>query len=85
MNVFPLKILSPETDGQSMDVTQITVRTYDGSMGIKAKHEPFLASCPEGTIRIQKDGAWADYKIPPFIISSDGTTVTILSSGIKLI
>jgi len=84
MNSFPLKICMPETDDLSMDVTQITVRTYVGTMGMMAKHEPVLLACPQGIIRIQKDGAWANYESDPFIVSSDGTTVTILSSSVKI-
>jgi F0F1-type ATP synthase epsilon subunit len=65
-----------------MDVTQITVRTHDGSTGMMAKHEPLLAARAQGTIRIQRDGAWSTYRTDPFIISSDGTTVTILCPGL---
>jgi len=80
MNTFPLKILTPEGEVTSADVTQISVRMYDGALGILAKHEPLLAACPQGTIRIQKDGAWTTYESDPFILNMDGTTVTILST-----
>ena len=82
MNLFPLKILTPETDDLAMDVTQVSVRTYSGAMGIMAKHEPLLAACPQGIIRIQKDGEWATYESDPYIIRSDGITVTILSAKV---
>ena len=85
MNTFPLKILTPETDDQAMDVTQISVRTHIGTMGMMAKHEPVLLACPKGVIRIQKDGVWTNYESDPFIVSSDGTTVTILSEGVKIV
>jgi len=83
MNAFTLKILTPEGEAVSVDVTQISVRTHDGTLGIMAKHEPLIASCPQGTIRIQKDGAWTAYESEPFILNMDGTTVTILSVSVK--
>ena len=85
MNIFPLKILTPETDDLCMDVTQVSIRTYIGTMGVMAKHEPLLVACPQGIIRIQKDGTWENYESDTFIMSSDGITVTILSSGVKVV
>jgi F-type H+-transporting ATPase subunit epsilon len=83
MNLFPLKILTPEGEVTSADVTQIIVRTYEGALGIMAKHEPMLAACPQGTIRIQKDDAWTAYESEPFMLNMDGTAVTILSTRVK--
>jgi len=82
MNTFPLRICIPEADDLTMDVTHVIARTHVGLMGILAKHEPLLAACPQGTIRIQQDGVWTDYQSDPFIISTDGTNVMILSSCI---
>jgi F0F1-type ATP synthase epsilon subunit len=86
MTIFPLKICLPEHDDLYMDVTQISVRTYGGALGMMAKHEPVLLACPQGIIRIQKEGgAWERYESDPFIVSSDGTTVTILSSSVNVV
>ena len=83
MNTFPLKILTPDGIALSADVTQITVRTYEGTLGIMAKHEPLLAACPQGVIRVEKDGAWTTYESASFTLNADGNTVTVLSTDVK--
>jgi len=81
VNTFPLKILTPAGEVLSADVTHVAVRTETGALGIMAKHTPLLASCPQGPIRIQRDGLWVTYDSTPFVLNMDGTTVTILSAS----
>jgi F0F1-type ATP synthase epsilon subunit len=35
-------------------VTQVEVRTHVGALGVMGKHEPLVAVCPAGIVRIQQ-------------------------------
>jgi F-type H+-transporting ATPase subunit epsilon len=80
MTTFPFSILTPGGTIVSGDVTQIAVRSYGGSLGILAGHEPIVAACPPGIVRIEQDGAWVRFKTDEFILTTDGKTATILTS-----
>lgn len=79
MTTFPFSILTPSGTIVSGDVTQVEVRTYVGSLGVLAKHEPMVAACPAGVIRIQQDGAWLHFKTEACILTTDGTKATLLT------
>ena len=80
MTTFPFSILTPSGTIVSGDVTQIEVRTYVGSLGILAKHEPIVAACPAGVVRIQQEGVWVRFKTEACILSTDGEKATLLTS-----
>ena len=44
MNIFTLKIVTPEGIGFEGDVTSFTVRTIDGEIGILAGHTDYFAA-----------------------------------------
>lgn len=79
MTTFPFSILTPSGTIVSGDVTQIEVRTYVGSLGILAKHEPIVAACPAGVVRIQQEGAWLHFKTEACILTTDGAQATLLT------
>lgn len=79
MTTFPFSILTPSGTIVSGDVTQIEVRTYIGSLGVLAKHEPIVAACPAGIVRIQQDGAWVHFKTEACLLTTDGTKATLLT------
>jgi F0F1-type ATP synthase epsilon subunit len=79
-NTFSFRILTPGGELVQGDITQIHVRSHLGSLGVMAKHEPLVAACPAGIIRIQQDGVWVRFKSEAFLLKMDGTSVTILTS-----
>ncbi len=79
-NTFPFRILTPGGELIQGEITQIQVRSHTGSLGVMAKHEPLVAACPAGIIRIQQDGVWVRFKSEAFLLKTDGTAVTILTS-----
>ena len=79
MNTFPFSILTPSGLIVSGEVTQIEVRTYVGSLGVMAKHEPMVAACPAGVVRIQQDGVWVRFKIDAGLLTTDGVKATVLT------
>ncbi len=80
MTTFPFSILTPGGTIVSGDVTQVEVRTHVGALGVMAKHEPLVAVCPAGIVRIQQDGAWVRFKSEEFILTTDGEKATVLTS-----
>ncbi len=80
MTTFPFSILTPGGTIVSGEVTQIEVRTYVGALGVMAKHAPMVAACPAGIVRIQQEGVWVRFKAGAFILTTDGTKATVLTS-----
>ncbi len=72
-------LLTPSGVIVSGDVTQIELRSYEGSLGILANHEPIVAACPAGVVRIQQDGAWVHFKTEACILTTDGEKATLLT------
>jgi F-type H+-transporting ATPase subunit epsilon len=79
MTTFPFSILTPGGTIVSGDVTQIEVRTYVGSLGIMANHEPLVAACPAGVVRIQQDGVWVRFKTEAFLLSVADAKATLIT------
>lgn len=80
---FPFRILSLGGEVISGEVTQIEVRTFEGSLGVMAGHEPLVAACPAGIIRIEQDGEWVRFKAEDFLLSVDGQVATIITAAAK--
>jgi F-type H+-transporting ATPase subunit epsilon len=80
---FPFRILALGGEVLRGDVTQIEVKTFEGSLGVMAGHEPLVAACPAGIIRIEQDGGWVRFKAEAFILTVDGETATILTPAAK--
>ena len=80
---FPFRILALGGEVISGEVTQIEVRTFEGSLGILAGHEPLVAACPAGIIRIEQDGEWVRFKADDFLLSVDGKVATIITATAK--
>ena len=80
MTTFPFSILTPGGTIVSGEVTQIEVRTYVGALGVMARHEPMVAACPAGIVRIQQEGVWVRFKAGSFILTTDGKKATVLTS-----
>ena len=80
MTTFPFSILTPGGTVVSGEVTQIEVRTYVGSLGVMAGHEPMVAACPAGVVRLQQDGVWVRFKADTGLLTVDREKVTLLTS-----
>ena len=80
MTTFHFSILTPSGTIVDGEVTQLQVRTHTGALGVMAGHEPIVAACPAGTVRVQQEGVWVNFKTEDFLLTTDGTKVTILTS-----
>ena len=80
MTTFPFSILTPGDMIVSGEVTQVQIRTYLGALGVMAHHEPLVAACPAGIVRVQQEGVWVNFKTDEFLLTADGDKVTVLTS-----
>ncbi|MCL1867231.1 MAG: ATP synthase F1 subunit epsilon [Oscillospiraceae bacterium] len=88
MTPFKLEIITPDgiffpQDGESADVGNVIVRTTVGDKGILAKHEPYVAALPIGTMRVMvEDGKYKTAAISggTVRVEENGDTVVLVQS-----
>lgn len=66
------------------DITEVEVLTFEGKLGIMARHEPIVAACPPGKMRICQDGEWTTFYADRSLLVSDGTQVKLLTAEAHL-
>jgi F0F1-type ATP synthase epsilon subunit len=80
---FSFRILTLGGEVLRGEVTQIEVKSFDGWLGVMARHEPMIAACPAGIIRIQQDGGWVHFKADEFLLVVERHLTTILTPAAK--
>ncbi|HIV09235.1 MAG TPA: hypothetical protein IAC79_03885 [Candidatus Spyradenecus faecavium] len=66
------------------DITAVEVATSVGKLGVLARHEPMVAACPPGIIRIRQGGEWVSFRTSRAILVTDGKTVKLLTPLARL-
>ena len=66
------------------DITSVEVTTDIGKLGIMARHEPLVAACPPGLMRICQGGEWITFRTNRAILVCDGQTVKLLTPLARL-
>jgi len=79
-NTYKLEILTPDTVVFSGDVYQLSARTFAGALGVMAGHEPLVAACPAGEVRVEVDGVWKKFQCANFVLTTDGKVARILAT-----
>ena len=80
MTTFPFSILTPGGTIVEGEVTQVQIRTYTGALGVMADHEPIMAACPAGIVRIEQEGVWVSFQADDHMLVTEGDRVTILTT-----
>ncbi|MCL2633717.1 MAG: ATP synthase F1 subunit epsilon [Oscillospiraceae bacterium] len=82
MTPFNLRIITPDKVFFKGEIEKIIVRTTVGDKGILAKHEPYIAALPIGTMKIMIKGNYRIAAISPGTINvgENGDTVVIVQS-----
>ncbi len=81
---FRFTIETPSGTFIEGDITSLEVSTYEGGLGVMARHEPLVAACPPGLIRICQDGEWIAFRTSRALLVADGTLVKLLTAQAKL-
>lgn len=84
MNAFRFTIETPSGTFIEGDITSLEVTTYEGRLGVMAHHEPLVAACPPGRLRICQEGEWVSFHASRALLVADGVTVKLLTSQAKL-
>lgn len=67
------------------DITEVEVSTAEGKLGVMARHEPMIAACPPGLMRIRQGGEWVTFRTSRAILVVDGKgAVTLLTPLARL-
>ena len=67
------------------DITAVEVTTSVGKLGVLAHHEPMVAACPPGLMRIRQGGEWVTFRTSRAILVVDGKgAVTLLTPLARL-
>ncbi len=66
------------------DITSVEISTDVGKLGIMARHEPIVAACPPGLMRICQNGEWITFRTSRAILVGDGTNVKLLTPLARL-
>lgn len=66
------------------DITSVEITTGEGKLGIMARHEPIVAACPPGLMRICQGGEWITFRTSRAILVGDGTSVKLLTPLARL-
>jgi len=82
-NTYKLEILTPDTVVFSGDVVQLSAQTFTGWLGVMAGHEPMVAACPTGEVRVEVDGAWKKFQCADFVLTTDGKVARILATKVE--
>ena len=84
MTTFPFTIETPSGTFIEGDITSLEVTTYEGRLGVMARHEPLVAACPPGLLRICQEGEWVSFRASRALLVADGTAVKFLTAQAKL-
>lgn len=85
MTTFPFQIITPTGPIIRGDITHIKVRTYDGALGVMARHAPMVAACPPGIVSIQQEGVWINFKTDAALLTANGISVDLLTTDAEYV
>ncbi len=66
------------------DITEVEVATAEGKLGVMARHEPMIAACPPGLMRIRQGGEWVTFRTSRAILVVDKGGVKLLTPLARL-
>ena len=69
----------------TLGCTEVEVSTAEGKLGVMARHEPMIAACPPGLMRIRQGGEWVTFRTSRAILVVDREgAVTLLTPLARL-
>jgi F0F1-type ATP synthase epsilon subunit len=66
------------------DITAVIVTTPMGQLEVLAKHEPIVAACAPGIVKIRQGEEWMNFRTSRAILVSDGINVKLITSLVRL-
>jgi F-type H+-transporting ATPase subunit epsilon len=72
-------VISPERAIYDGDATEVTAPAYDGLVGIKPGHAPFMTLLGEGALTVRADGADHTFEVRQGFLQVDGDIVRVVA------
>ncbi len=66
------------------DITEVEVTTPVGKLGVLANHEPMVAACPPGIIRIRQGNEWTSFRTSRALLVIDTHGAKLLTPLARL-
>lgn len=66
------------------DITAVIITTPVGQLEILAMHEPIVAACAPGRVKIRQGEEWMTFRTSRAILVSDGKEVKLITSLARL-
>ncbi|MDO5462529.1 MAG: hypothetical protein Q4F99_03480 [bacterium] len=66
------------------DITAVIVTTPVGQLEVLAMHEPIVAACSPGLVKIRQGEEWMTFRTSRAILLSDGKDVKLITSLARL-
>lgn len=79
-NVFKFSIVTPEGVSAEGEAEQVIATSSVGRLGLKAGHQPIVADCPAGKVRVFSNGKWTSYDCDAGILVMDGNQLRFLTA-----
>ena len=84
MKSFSFSIITPEGIVVSSEAEVVEVRSTLGTLDVMAGHQPLVADCPAGRVRVLMDGKWCSYDCDSGIFTMDGMAAQVLTAFAKI-
>jgi F-type H+-transporting ATPase subunit epsilon len=72
-------VISPERAIYDGEATEVTAPAYDGLVGIRSGHAPFMTLLGEGELTVQADGADHRFRVRQGFLQVDGDVVRVVA------
>lgn len=79
-----LRVMTPEKTVLDTEVDSVLAMGEDGSFGILPKHQPLMSKLTFGLLSFSKPGLKKNLAVMGGVLTTDGTTITILSPAAEL-
>ena len=84
MKPFSFSIITPEGIVVSGEAEVVEIRSALGTLDVMAGHQPLVADCPAGRVRVLMDGKWCSYDCDSGIFTMDGKEAQVLTAFAKI-
>ena len=79
-NVFRFSIVTPEGVAADGEAELVEAASSVGRLGLMAGHQPIVADCPSGKVRVFANGKWTSYDCDAGILVMDGQQARFITA-----
>ena len=76
-------VISPERSVYDGEATEVTAPAYDGLVGIKPGHAPFMTLLGEGALTVRSDGTEQQFQVRQGFVQVEGDVVRVVAEHVS--